>query len=146
MFEFIEDVILPIVISLAISTALILGLTWAIECGADLMKPEPVIVETVPEKECLGSFEVTGYCPCDRCCGAWADGIVYTGGYATEGQTIAVDPDVIPLGSVVEINGWQYIAEDIGGAIKGNKIDLFFCSHTDALNYGVQQHEVYLVK
>ena len=107
---------------------------------------EPAELETVPEKECLGSFEVTAYCPCNRCCGAWADGIVYTGGYATEGQTIAVDPDIIPLGSVVEINGWQYIAEDIGGAIKGNKIDLFFCSHTDALNYGVQQHEVYLVK
>lgn len=148
MFEFIEDVILPIVISLAISTALILGLTWAIECGADLMKPEPVtiIVKPAVEKECIGVFEVTAYCPCGQCCGAWADGIVYTGGYATEGQTIAVDPDVIPLGSVVEINGWQYVAEDIGGGINGKEIDLFFCSHEDALEWGRQNHEVYLVK
>lgn len=65
---------------------------------------------------------------------------------ATEGQTIAVDPDIIPLGSVVEIGGHHYIAEDIGGAINGKEIDLFFVHHTDALNYGVQQHEVYLVK
>ena len=107
---------------------------------------EPVIVEAVPEKECLGSFEVTGYCACELCCGAWADGIAYTGGLATEGQTIAVDPAVIPLGSVVEINGWQYVAEDIGGAINGKEIDLFFCSHEDALEWGRQNHEVYLVK
>ena len=107
---------------------------------------EPVIVETVPEKEYLGVFSCTAYCPCETCCGAWADGIVYTGGYATEGQTIAVDPDVIPLGSVVEINGRQYIAEDIGAGINGKEIDLFFCSHEDALEWGRQMHEAYLVK
>lgn len=112
------------------------------------MKPEPVtiIVKPAVEKECIGVFEVTAYCPCGQCCGAWADGIVYTGGYATEGQTIAVDPDVIPLGSVVEINGRQYIAEDIGAGINGKEIDLFFCSHEDAWNWGRQMHEVYLVK
>lgn len=118
-------------------------------------EPEPIIIETekhivslesMPEKEYLGNFKCTAYCACDACCGPWADGIVYTGGYATEGQTIAVDPDIIPLGSVVEINGQRYIAEDIGGGIRGNEIDLFFCSHTDALNYGVQQHEVYFIK
>ena len=109
------------------------------------LKPEPVIVEE-QETEYLGSFEVTAYCPCEKCCGAWADGIAFTGGLATEGQTIAVDPDVIPLGSVVEINGHAYIAEDIGGAIKGKEIDLFFCSHEDALEWGRQNHEVYLVK
>lgn len=107
---------------------------------------EPVIVEAVPEKEYLGVFSCTAYCPCSQCCGAWADGIVFTGGQATEGQTIAVDPEVIPLGSMVEINGWQYIAEDIGGGINGKEIDLFFCSHEDALEWGRQNHEVYLVK
>ena len=107
---------------------------------------EPVIVEAVPEKEYLGVFSCTAYCPCSQCCGAWADGIVYTGGYDTEGQTIAVDPDVIPLGSVVEIGGHHYIAEDIGGAIDGKEIDLFFCSHEDAWNWGRQMQEVYLVK
>ena len=130
------------VYSLALAGLLLVGCTEPVE-PAEL---EPVIVEAVPEKECLGSFEVTGYCACELCCGAWADGIAYTGGLATEGQTIAVDPDVIPLGSVVEINGRQYVAEDIGGAIDGKEIDLFFCSHEDALEWGRQNQEVYLVK
>lgn len=48
-----------------------------------------------------------------------------TGAIAKEGKTIAVDPAVIPYGSVVKINGNEYVAEDCGGAIKGNKIDIF---------------------
>ena len=123
-----------------------LSAVLAVSTRAEAVEPEPVIVETVPEKESLGVFEITAYCPCETCCGAWADGIAYTGGLATEGQTIAVDPAVIPLGSVVEINGRQYIAEDIGGGINGKEIDLFFCSHEDALEWGRQMHEAYLVK
>ena len=122
---------------------------------AEPTEPEPIIIETekhivsleaMPKKEYLGNFKCTAYCACDICCGPWADGIVYTGGYATEGQTIAVDPDIIPLGSVVEINGQRYIAEDIGGAIQENRIDIFFCSHDDALQYGVKCQDVYLIK
>lgn len=48
-----------------------------------------------------------------------------TGALATEGRTIAVDPNVIPYGSEVLINGHVYIAEDCGGAVKGNLIDIF---------------------
>lgn len=48
-----------------------------------------------------------------------------TGVTAVEGKTIAVDPTVIPYGSTILINGNEYIAEDCGGAIKGNKIDVF---------------------
>ena len=137
-----------VIYSIALAGLIFTGCTEPTESEPVIVETEKYVVslEAMPEKEYLGTFTCTAYCSCDICCGPWADGIVYTGGYATEGQTIAVDPDVIPLGSVVEINGWQYIAEDIGGAIKGNKIDLFFCSHTDALNYGAQQHEVYLVK
>ena len=47
---------------------------------------------------------------------------------AIEGHTIAVDPSVIPPGSVVLINGHEYIAEDIGGAVKGNVIDIYSSS------------------
>lgn len=113
----------------------------------EVIDVKPVeIEEKQPDKIALGEFTITAYCPCELCCGAWADGIVYTGGYATENQTIAVDPAVIPLGSAVEINGKQYIAEDIGGAIEGKKIDLFKMTHAEALEYGVQSHEVYLIK
>lgn len=48
-----------------------------------------------------------------------------TGAIATEGRTIAVDPSVIPYGSEVLINGHVYVAEDCGGAVKGNVIDIF---------------------
>ena len=99
-----------------------------------------------PEPIPLGTFECTAYCSCSTCCGAWADGITYTGVQAVENRTIAVDPKVIPLGSVVEINGQEYVAEDIGGAIKGNHIDIYMDSHTDALAWGVQHHVVYPVE
>ena len=100
---------------------------------------EPV-VETEPQD--LGTFKLTAYCSCPQCCGEWSDGITYTGTVATAGRTVAVDPRVIPLGSTVNINGQAYIAEDIGGAIKGNRIDVFFSSHTDALEFGVQYSTV----
>lgn len=126
---------------------------------------ETVVIETVPPVEVgkcspvtevvsvspaitftlLGEFKITAYCPCVKCCGQWSDGITYTGSVSTENSTIAVDPDVIPLGSCVEINGVSYYAEDIGGSIKGNRIDIFFQSHEDALEYGIQYHNVYLI-
>lgn len=97
------------------------------------------------ERLLLGEFKITAYCPCPLCCGEWADGLTYTETVATEGRTIAVDPDIIPLGSIVEINGEKYVAEDIGGAIKENRIDIFFSKHEDALKWGVQNHEIFLL-
>ena len=94
-----------------------------------------------------GDFLLTAYCPCEKCCGQWSDGITCTGTYAQAGRTIAVDPNVIALGSSVIINGNTYIAEDCGGAIKGNKIDVYFNSHQDALNFGMQYNvPVYVVE
>ncbi len=52
-------------------------------------------------------------------------------------KVIAVDPDVIPLGTKVYVEGYGYaIAADTGGAIKGNKIDVFFPSKTEAYKWG----------
>lgn len=108
------------------------------DCGED--SPEP-----------LGEFKVTHYCPCSACCGEWADGITATGTKATEGRTVAVDPDVIPYGSKLVVlyeDGTQatYVAEDRGGAIKGNRLDVYMDSHDAALAGGVKTAEVYLVK
>lgn len=96
-----------------------------------------------PEYEYMGEFTVTAYCPCEKCCGPWTDGITASGTYAEPG-VIAVDPQIIPLGSVVLIDGVEYRAEDTGGAIKGNRIDRFMTCHSDALDYGVQHHEVWV--
>ena len=48
---------------------------------------------------------------------------------AKAGRTVAVDPRVIPLGIRLLIDGQEYIAEDVGGAVKNNHIDIFFDSH-----------------
>lgn len=60
----------------------------------------------------------------------------------TPGRTIAVDPTVIPYGSEVVIYGHTYIAEDTGGAIKGNRIDILFETHQEALEFGIQYANV----
>jgi 3D (Asp-Asp-Asp) domain-containing protein len=82
-------------------------------------------------------FTITAYCGCEKCCGK-TDRITTTGTCAVEGVTIAVDPTVIPYGSLVDIEGiGTFVAEDCGGAIKGNKIDIYFERHEDALRFGV---------
>ena len=98
-----------------------------------------------PKEINLGKFKLTAYCSCEKCCGK-SDGITSTGTKATQGRTIAVDTDVIPYGSKVKINGKEYIAEDCGGAIKSNHIDVFFNNHEDALDFGVQYANVYIKK
>ena len=92
----------------------------------------------------------TAYCSCAQCCGIWAEnrenGIVYTasGAIAQAGHTIAVDTSVIPFGSVVLIGGVAYVAEDTGSAIIGNRIDIYFDSHDEALQFGIQELTVYV--
>lgn len=65
-----------------------------------------------------------------------------TGGYST----VAVDPRVIPLGTKLYIEGYGYaVAEDTGGAIKGNTIDLYFDSSSQVSTWGVRYVDVYIV-
>lgn len=111
-------------------------------------------LEPLPEPEYSTlEVKVTAYCCCVKCCGIWSaehesrigtDYIQKTssGTIPEEGRTIATDPKVIPTGSFVIIDGHQYIAEDVGGAIKGNRIDLYFDSHEEALEWGVRTREV----
>lgn len=104
--------------------------------------PKPEQPEALQTVEHLGEFKLTAYCTCPACCGQWADGITASGTKAVPGRTIAVDPRVIPLGSTVYINGAEYTAEDTGGAVKGNRIDILFPSHQEALAFGVQHADV----
>ena len=91
-------------------------------------------------------YIVTAYCPCQKCC-VKTDKITSTGVVAEQGVTVAVDPKQIKYGSTVlimldsELVG-IYIAEDCGGAIKGNRIDIYFDSHEDALDWGKKECEV----
>lgn len=115
-----------------------------------LTKEEPELIE-------LGEFKLTAYCSCEKCCDGWAlnrptdeEGkpIVYgaSGEILEAGVSIAVDSNLIPYGTEVIINGNTYIAHDCGGAIKGNRIDVYFDNHQDALEFGVQHANVILKK
>ena len=97
----------------------------------------------------LGEFTLTAYCAGSCCCGKWANGYTATGTEATEGRTIAVDPDIIPYGSQVLLifpDGTQrtYTAEDCGGGVNGSHIDIYLDRHADALRFGVQSAAAYL--
>lgn len=59
---------------------------------------------------------------------------------------IAVDPKVIPLHSIVEIDGSEYRAWDTGGHIKGNRIDILVESHKKAINYGRKEIKVEILE
>ena len=93
----------------------------------------------------IGNFKATAYCGCVNCCGSYASvpAIGASGEVLTEGYSIAADPSVLPLGSEVFINGHKYKVQDTGGAIRGNKIDIYFNNHSDALAFGVQYVDVY---
>jgi len=91
----------------------------------------------------LVDMNVSAYCPCEKCCGNFADDITASGKPAT-GKLIAA-PRNYAFGTVMDVPGYG-IAEvqDRGGAIKGNKLDLLFPTHQEALNWG--RHENLAVK
>lgn len=91
----------------------------------------------------IGDFKLTFYCPCIACNGN-SDWLTSRGGTCTAGRTIAVDPSVIPYGSTVMIGGHVFTAEDCGGDIKGNRIDVFVPSHEECDRLGVVMSEVFL--
>lgn len=102
----------------------------------------------------MGTFKLTAYCPCEECCKEWADKrpvddfgnelvIGAAGTLLEEGKNIAVNPDVIPHGTIVIINGQEYIAADSG--VIGNEIDIYMEDHDRALEFGVKYAEVYIV-
>lgn len=96
------------------------------------------------QRQDLGKFTITAYCPCEICCGK-NDGITASGKKATANNTIAADTSILPMGSKVQIDGKTYTVEDTGGAIKGKRIDIFFNTHQEALNYGKRYANVYLI-
>ena len=88
-------------------------------------------------------FKVTAYCPCIKCCGK-TNGITASGTKAKEGRTIATSSQ-FSFGTKLLINGTTYTVEDRGGAIKGNKIDVYFDTHAEAIAWGVKYLPVQVV-
>ncbi len=94
----------------------------------------------------IGNFRISHYCPCSKCNGSYG-AVTAWAGALKPGQTIAVDPSVIGKLSTVEIDGYGIrVAEDCGGAIKGNRIDVAVSSHEEAMRLGVVYRDVWLIK
>lgn len=98
-------------------------------------------------------FSITAYCSCQICCGSYSPevrgGVAHTatGTVPEEGRTIAVDPSVIPYGTQVYIEGMgNYIAEDCGGSVDGNHIDVYFETHDAARAFGSRRLYVSIVQ
>lgn len=90
-------------------------------------------------------FTATAYCGCTKCCGK-STGRTASGTTATQGRTVAM-PSSYAFGTKIEIQGMgTYTVEDRGGAINGNRIDIFFSNHQFALNFGKKTVYLRVVK
>lgn len=97
-------------------------------------------VTATESSECLGTFTITAYCGCDKCCGGKKTA---SGTTPTEGRTIAADTSILPYGTQVVIDGIVYTVEDCGSGVRGNHIDIFFATHEKAVAYGRKTVKVY---
>lgn len=106
--------------------------------------PEIFFAERIPSGHWvdMGTFKTTGYCNCRKCAGRWAGKKTASGVYPVEGETIAVDRSVIPLGSMVMVDGRIYWAQDTG--VRGKHIDVYYNSHSVAWNHGVKRQRVFV--
>ena len=103
------------------------------------------ITTTAPTTSTGGTtYKVTAYCPCSKCCGK-TSGMTASGTKATAGRTVAASSK-FAFGTKLNIGGHIYTVEDRGGAVNGNKIDIFVNTHAEALQWGVRYLTVSVVQ
>lgn len=102
----------------------------------------PIYVDPATGYELVGTFMITAYCPCAKCCGK-TNGITACGLPATANHTIAADTRLFPFGTQLVIGGQVYTVEDRGSAIQGNRIDIFCATHQEALSFGRRYIQVF---
>ena len=120
----------------------ILQVTQIVTSRASSLPRTSTEVASVPEG--ATTYKITAYCPCSKCCGK-ATGRTASGTTATAGRTVAASSK-FAFGTKLNINGHVYTVEDRGGAINGNKIDIFVNSHSEALQWGVRYLPVSVVE
>ncbi len=100
-------------------------------------------VELTGSETYLGAFLVTGYCNCELCSGG--HNITFSGTVPKANHTLSADLTVLPLGSKVWIDGVIYTVEDKGSSVNGQKVDIFYDTHEEALEHGTITADVYLL-
>lgn len=110
-----------------------------------------ILLSLSPKAEVKGKYFImlaTAYTPGVESCGIWADGFTYTGDVAGRG-CIAIDPKarILKMGQKVYVEGYGYgVCNDIGGAIKGWRIDVCFDDLEEALEWGIKLVKVYVLE
>lgn len=99
--------------------------------------------EAVTIGDSYGIFKISGYCNCSICSGG--NTYTYSGTVPQANHTISADLDRFPLGTKLYIDGVVYTVEDMGGGVLGDRLDIFFDTHEEALDYGVKELEVFAV-
>ena len=109
-----------------------------------------MLTSVIPVKASVGSWKITHYCSCKKCCGKWSDGHFASGKEVYQG---GVACNWLPFGTKVIIDNIEYTVEDRGAKSlfgdKNNKIkhiDIWTASHKQALKLGVVYKKVRVVK
>jgi len=93
----------------------------------------------------MEGFTITAYCPGACCNGKWegktASGVDLNVFHSLGIPVIAVDPSVIPLGSLILYNDSVYLSADTGGLIKGKRIDILMGKHDKTVRFGVKKDQ-----
>ena len=130
--------------------------TTELETTTEPTIQETTRTETEPSEtnsNYLGYFWCTSYCSCAECCQQYAYNrptdeqgneivIGASGQVLTAGRSVAVDTSIIPFGTVLVIDGQEYIAQDTG--VSGNRLDFYYSSHEEALSHANHWCEVYI--
>lgn len=99
--------------------------------SAIFFSPHPQLAGRILE------MEVTAYCGCESCCGEYSDGITASGYIIRQGDKLIAAPRTFRFDTTVFIPGYGLAkVKDRGGSIKGNRLDVYFSTHEEALEWG----------
>ena len=97
-------------------------------------------------------MRVTAYCPCEKCCGQYGWGYVTASGYNInrKNDVLVAAPKSYKFGTALVIKGYNsgqpVMVKDRGGAIKGDRLDVYFPTHKEALKWGVRYIDVKILR
>ncbi len=120
---------------------------FEIKAEPEQSEPNSTMNNLIDSSEQSGEWQtvqmrVTAYCPCQKCCGKYSDGVTASGYKIRPGDAFVAADKEYSFGTEMIIagykNGEPVKVLDRGGAIRGNRLDVFFYSHEEALKWGVR--------
>ena len=122
------------------------ALAAKVDAEAEARQAQAEAYEAIGAYRYVGECKISAYCcePYAHICGD-GDGLTATGIPASPG-VVAVDPEVIPLGSTVIIDGQAYLAADTGGAVQGLHVDVAMATHQEADAFGIRWADVWIME